>query len=211
MSPGVVADLMAFAIDPPHEAGVVAGNLADHEKRALNVELFENVQDLRRPLRIRSVVEAQRNFVGVITVLLHRVGEWVRIHLFLGDHVVVQGNGCVVIHGDDAPAVLWFAGDAENVAFTLGIDVVAGLDLRQFLHRVRRHWVVPDLPHGVVFRSEHPQCIRLDAERSRCAHLVQDGDGVEKPHLVTDVRIFIVVGEVGIEGIVVELDLGLGV
>ena len=92
MRPGVVADLMAFAIDPPHEAGVVAGGLADHEEGALYVELFEDVEDLRRPLGIRAVVEAQGNFVGVVTVLLHRVGEWVRVHLFLGDHVVIVGE-----------------------------------------------------------------------------------------------------------------------
>ena len=39
----------------------------------------------------------------------------------------------------------------------------------------------------------------------------EHGDGVEKPDLVTYVRVFVVVGEVGVERVVVELDLRLGV
>ena len=70
---------------------------------------------------------------------------------------------------------------------------------------------VPDLPEGVVLLAEAPEGVGLDAELAGGAHLVEDGDGVEEPDVVADVRVFVVIGEVDVEGVVVEIDLRTGV
>ena len=54
MGEGVVADLVAFAIDALHGADVLLGLLADHEEGALDVVLLEDVEDLRESTRGRG-------------------------------------------------------------------------------------------------------------------------------------------------------------
>jgi hypothetical protein len=54
---GVVADLMAFARDSLHEADAFSGFGADEKEGALNVFLFEDVEDLRGPLGVWAVIE----------------------------------------------------------------------------------------------------------------------------------------------------------
>ena len=88
------------------------------------------------------------------------------------------------------------------------VDVVAGLDHGEVLDGIGLEGRVPDLPEGVVLGAEAPEGEGLDAEGAGGAHLVEDGDGVEEPDLVADVGVLVVVGEVGVEGVVVELDVG---
>ena len=188
------------------------GLLADHEEGALDVVLLQDVENLRRPVRIGSVVEAERDLLRVVAVLRRRCRRADRSPSTPAViDAVLRRDGVVVVHGDDAPAVLRLAGDAQDVALALGVDVVAGLDLREVLHRVGRAGVVPDLPQGVVFRAEPPEREGLDAQRARGAHLVQNRDGVEEPDLMAHVRVLIVVGEVDVQRVVVEIDLRLGV
>jgi len=73
MCEGVVADLVAFAIDALHSADVLFGLLADHEERALDVVLLEDVEDLWGPLGIGPVVEGKRDLLRLIAVERHRV------------------------------------------------------------------------------------------------------------------------------------------
>ena len=61
------------------------------------------------------------------------------------------------------------------------------------------HGTVPYLPQRIVFGAEAPEGEGLEAEGAGHAHLVECGDGVEEPHLVTNVRVFVDVGEVRIE------------
>ena len=52
MSERVVADLVPFIVDALREAGIVLRLDANQEKRCRRVLSLENVQNLRRPLRI---------------------------------------------------------------------------------------------------------------------------------------------------------------
>ena len=70
MRVGVVADLVAFAHHALHQADVLRGLVADHQEGALDALLLQDVEDLRRPLGIGSVVEGERDFVGMVAVLL---------------------------------------------------------------------------------------------------------------------------------------------
>ena len=126
MGVGVVADLVAFAHDPLHEADVVRGLRADHEEGAFDVFLLEDVEDLRRPLGIGPIVEGEGDLVGMVAVVLDGVGARIDVHVLVDDELLAR-VGLVGIDGDGALAGLRQAGDAEDVAVALSVDVVAGL------------------------------------------------------------------------------------
>ncbi len=211
VSEGVVADLVAFVVDPLHDADVVLGDLTDHEEGAFDVVLLEHVEDARRPFRVGTVVEGEGYLLGVVAVKADGVGQRVGVHDLLGDHLERDGNLIVVIEGDATAAGLWFAGDAEDVADAFVVDGVAGLDGGEVLEGFGVGGGVPDLPDGVVFGAEAPEGEGIDAELAGGAHLVEDGDGVEEPDLVADVPVVVIVGEVSVHGVGVELDLCAGV
>jgi len=79
--------------------------------------------------------------------------------------------------------------------------------MRQVEQRIGVDRSVPYSPQRVVLGAQPPQREGLDAQRSRRAHLVQHRHRVQEPHLVTDVRIVVVVGEVDVERVGIELDL----
>jgi len=129
MRVGVVANLVAVFVDALHEPDVVLGDFADHEEGADDVVLLEDGEDLRCPLRVRAVVEADGYFLGMVAVLRDGVGERIGVHRLGDDAEVGLGNGWVVVHGEGAVAVLGEAGDAEDVAIAFGVDVLPGRDL----------------------------------------------------------------------------------
>src|SRR5581483_6601981 len=84
MAEGVIADLMAFVVDPPSYAAELVGLYADQEKRGRRVLAFENVQYCRGPLRIRPVVKRQGNLIRTRTVTADtvRVGQQSETFIF---------------------------------------------------------------------------------------------------------------------------------
>ena len=81
----------------------------------------------------------------------------------------------------------------------------------QVEYRIGVDRAVPDLPQRVVLGAEPPQREGLDAQGAGRAHLVQDGDRIQEPDLMADMRVVVVVGEVDIERIGIELDLRFGI
>ena len=59
MEVGVIADLVAFALDALHEADVFLSFGADHHERALDIFLFENVENFRGSIWDQAVVEGE--------------------------------------------------------------------------------------------------------------------------------------------------------
>ncbi len=208
---GVVADLVAFTVEALEQAEVVLGLFADDEEGSGDLVFLEDVEDLRGPLGIGAVVEGEGDLLGVVADVLDGVGQGVGDHLLGDDGAVVEGDGVVVVEGDLAAAGLGLAGDPHDVAFAVVVDVVAGFDQAEILDGIGLERGVPDLPEGVVLGAEAPEGDGLDAEGAGGTHLVEDGGGVEEPDLMADVGVLVVVGEVGVEGVVVELDVGLGV
>ena len=51
----------------------------------------------------------------------------------------------------------------------------------------------------------------MQAELAGGAQFVEDGDAIEKPDHVALVQVFVNVFEVGIEGVVIEIEIGVGV
>ena len=90
MGVSVVADLVAFAHDALHEADIFLGLSADEHEGAFDVFLLEDVQNLWGPLGVGSVVEGERNFVGVVSVLLDGVGAGIGVHVFIDDELLAR-------------------------------------------------------------------------------------------------------------------------
>ena len=209
---GVVADLVAFAVDALHDADVVLGGLADHEEGGLDVQALEDVEDARGPGGIGAVVEGEGDLPGMVAVLGDGVGERVGVHGLFCDHLLRDGDLVVVVEGEGAVAVLGLAGDAEDVAVALGVDGVAGLDGGEVADGVGCGWGHPRSSRGSCPPGRGARGRRSWMPRSAGGtHLVEDGDGVEKPDLVADVGVVVVVSEVGVDGVGVDLDLGSGI
>ena len=85
MEESVIADLVAFALNPLHEADVFLSLGADHHECALDLFFLENVEDFRGPFGIRSVIKRERDLVGMIAVVLDRIGMWKRVHVLVDD------------------------------------------------------------------------------------------------------------------------------
>ena len=61
MGKSVIADLVTFVDHAPQQLGMRLPVFAQHEKGSRHVFAFENIQDRRRPLRIRSVIKGKRD------------------------------------------------------------------------------------------------------------------------------------------------------
>jgi hypothetical protein len=59
MAPAVVLDLVARLGDALYDACSVSGSASDHEERGPHRVLCKQVEDARRPSRVRAVVERQ--------------------------------------------------------------------------------------------------------------------------------------------------------
>ncbi len=208
---GVVADLVAFTVDPLHDAYVVLGDFADFEEGAFDVVAVEDVEDLRGPDGVGAVVEGEGDLFGDVAVLREGVGQRVAVEGLIDDGEVLRGDGFVIVEFGGAVAVLREAGDAEDIAVAFGVDVLARGDTGELPDDVGGKGIVPDVPDGGVFKAKTPESESLEAEGAGDTHLVDGGDGVEEPDLVALLGVFVVVGEVRVEGGVVEVDFGFGV
>ena len=117
---------MAFADDPLHEADIFLGLGADEHEGSLGALVAENVEDFRSPLGVGPVVEGERDLIGMVAVLLDGVGAGIDIHVLI-DNELFPGVDFITVDFDGALAGLGQSGDAEDVAFALGVNVMSGL------------------------------------------------------------------------------------
>ena len=193
---GVIANLVAFVINPLHDADVILRHLADHKEGALHIEFRKHVQNARSPNRVGPVVKGQRHFIGMVAITLHRVGQRIQVHALLRDHLQWRGNLVVVIHCKRPMSEPRLTRNSQNVPHTLIVDIEPRFDHTEFLHRIDPRRRVPDLPQRVVFRTQLPERKRLNPQRARGPHLVEDRNRIQKPDLVPKMGIVIHVGKV---------------
>ena len=74
---GVVADLVSLGDDPPNEIGILLCVRPDEEKRRGDAVCLQDVEDARRPFRVRSVIEGERDLMFATRSLVIE-GEEVR-------------------------------------------------------------------------------------------------------------------------------------
>src|SRR5208337_3519335 len=63
MSEGVVSDLVTFVVNALGNAGIFFRFDADEEERCLHALLLQYVEDLRRPLRVGTIIEGEGDLV----------------------------------------------------------------------------------------------------------------------------------------------------
>ena len=69
----VIADLMALGDDAPQQIRISLAILADHKESRRHIFFFKNVEDCRRPGRIRAIVEGKRNRARMIAGALDHI------------------------------------------------------------------------------------------------------------------------------------------
>ena len=116
----MVANLVAFPNVTPQQTDVVLRLLTDHHECCFYLLGLQDVENLRRPRGVGTIVEAERNLVRMVAVVLDGV------RLRIGLHVLI-GRGLVLcIHVDGARPRMRHGSDAQDVAVTVRIDVIAG-------------------------------------------------------------------------------------
>jgi len=146
----------------------------------------------------------------VITVVLDRVGARIHVHVLIHDELLAR-IFFVGVNRNSPPAWLGQAGDAHDVAFTLNVKIVAGLHGVESLERFRRTRFVPYIPKRIVFKTQPPQREGGQPKLACAAQFVEHRDAIEEPDNVTLIGVFVDVLEVRIEGVVIEVEVGIGV
>jgi len=133
----VVADLVALARNSLHEADVFRGLGTDEHEGALDVFLFQDVEDFRRPLGIGAVVEGDGHLVGVVSIVFDGVSAGIHVHVLIHDELLAR-IFFVGVNRNSALAGLGQTGDAHDVALAFDVEIVAGLHGVESLQRLRR-------------------------------------------------------------------------
>src|SRR6266478_7486383 len=116
MGEGVVADLVAFVVDPSRQRRVVFRLESNEEESRRDMLGLENVKDLGSPFGIRAVVKCDRDLFGSRSI----ARDPIRFRQGLEDLV---GDETARIEGDFALAIGWPSLDAQDLALPLHVDV----------------------------------------------------------------------------------------
>ena len=141
----------------------------------------------------------------VVPVLLNRVG------VRQLQHGLVRNREVLRVHLDRPLALLWQRSNTQNVAFAFQIDVLTRRNPLQLVRRVLRARVVPNLPQRGILLAQPPHCERAQAHLPPGAQLVQRRHSIQKPHLVPQMRVLIVIREVRIQLVAFQMHIRPGV
>src|SRR5258707_1238991 len=98
----VVSDLVSFVHDSPDQRRILFRVYADHEERRLRIRRFQNIQDLRRPIRVRAVVKSQRDLMLAARALMIKRRKLRKLY-----HQGAGGEHQVALTFDDGPDPDW--------------------------------------------------------------------------------------------------------
>src|SRR6266850_2522845 len=198
MREGMISNFVAFGVLALENVRPLVGHVADYEEHTRHVFLLQNVQDLRRPFRIRAIVKGKNHFFIRCADLVNVVGERDGIVRFVREKIALR----IVFEGTFA--VLWCVSDVPDIAITFENQVRTRRKIREFLPGRRvGPGRIPDRPQRSVRRTEPPERCALHAQSLAGPELVVSGDGVQHPHLMY-VAVLVVVRIVWIQGIAVE-------
>ena len=197
----VIADLVPLAHVSLQQSNVLLRLLPDHQEGALHVILLQDVENPRRPDRIGPIVETQRQLVRIVSVLLDRVRPW------QPDHPLVNQGEVVRVHQDRALARLRRRYDPQNVPLAFGVHVLARRHRLQQIRRIRRSRPIPYLPQRRILFAQPPQRKGPQPQLPSGTQLVQRRYAIQKPHLVPQMFVLIVVGKVRIQLVAFQMHI----
>src|SRR5271167_994794 len=143
MSKGVVSDLVTFVVNALGDTGVLLSLESDEEERRLYALLPQHVEDLRSPLRIRTIVEGNGHLVGRAAVHVDFVGRRHGLENLVTDQVVG-------IDLDLALARSWARINAQDFSLALDVDILTGGNSLELGRRVGLVRPVPHRPKRTV-------------------------------------------------------------
>src|SRR6516165_632052 len=122
MGEGVVPNVVTLGDDALYQIRMGLGIVADDEEARLDVLLLQDVEDLRRPVGIRPVVEGESK--------LARLGPGPLNYIGRGDLCVglVDNAASILINFQGPRSGSGPLGDAQDFALSLKIDVFAVSD-----------------------------------------------------------------------------------
>ena len=201
---GVVADVVALGDFALHQPRRHLGVRADDEERGRHVLGLEDVEDLRRPLRIGAVIEGQRDLVR------QRAGALDHVRSGQAGVALVVDAAVVLVHIDGTCARCGLRSDLEHFALAFDVDVLALADRAQLVRRRCPVVAAQHRPDRRVLRTKSPQRIAVGFVVVGGMDLVVRGDAVEEPHLMRN-AVVVAVGEAWVLRIRIERDPRLGV
>ncbi len=204
MGERVVPDFVAFAVDALGQAAEFLCLDSDQKECSGHMFAFEDVENLGRPLWVRTVVEGHRELVLASAI----ARDAIRLRQALEIFTVNEAG--LLVYAEFAFAVGGLRLDVQDFAFALHVNVLAGRDVFQSVGGVGFSGHVPNPPQGAVFSAESPQGEGLDAEQLGGAHLVQSRHRIEEPDIVAEV-IVVFVAEVRVERVAIEINVFFGI
>ncbi len=183
---GVIADLVPVSDDPLQQPRMLQRIFPDDEEGRRSAGPFQHLQYLRRPFRIRPIVEGQGQHLAILPAgALHLIGGGQRAIAFLFNRPERP-------EGDGAMALRRRGGDAQDLARPLDIGVERA-----------RHGAEPGpaagapggqiRPDAGVLAAQPPQRDALDAQALQHQQLVPARGGIQHPDLMPLPRL--VIGE----------------
>src|SRR5262249_7988220 len=171
--------------DPLHEIRVRLRVLSDDEEARMDTLVLQNIQDLRRPIRVGTVVEGERKLLRLVAGALNDERGWDNLIDF------VDYLAGLVVDLESARAFGGLLANAQHLAEAFKVDVLAGADHTEPAWR-RRVVVLPhDRPHRWVFGPEPPNRVAGDAVGIPGLDFVIGGDPVQEPERLAGGRGFL--------------------
>src|SRR5437588_1715742 len=82
---GMVPNLVPFVDNSPDQSGIFFGVYSNQKERGLRVCLFQDVQNLRRPLRVGTIVKSDRNLMLPTRALMIQRWKLGKLYVFRGE------------------------------------------------------------------------------------------------------------------------------
>ena len=200
----VVPDFVAFRVLALQNVRPAVRFVANDEESAGHILLFQNVQHLGGPLRIRAIVERKSDF-------LVRGADLIDVER--------EGNGVVRFVCEEVTRGIVFEGslppfgrvrDVPDVALAFEDQIWARREVGKFLAGgVVGPRGIPNRPYRCVRRAQPPEGRALNAEFIARTQFVVGRDGIEHPNLM-HVIVLVVIRIVRIQRGAIKLDVRFG-
>src|ERR1044072_2860491 len=189
----MIPDRVPFVKNAPDQIGVCLAILPDNKKRGFYIFLFQDVEDLRRPLGIRPVVKCKRDLALLIPGAHHYIGRRDLLIYLTG----YPGSALAAIGLEIAQAGFWLCLYLHALAFALEIDVITVLYRCDVGDRIRLVSIAKYFPERRGFAAHSPHREPRYFFIARAADLVVGGRRVKKPDGMS-LAVFLFVTEIWI-------------
>ena len=81
----VVSNLVTFVDNSLNQSRIFLSIYSDQEESGLHVRLFQDIENLRRPFRIRTVIERNRDLMLAARALMIQRRELWKVRVFRGE------------------------------------------------------------------------------------------------------------------------------